>query len=33
MMGEVSEGELLAAFTEQAQALADAGADALLFET
>jgi methionine synthase I (cobalamin-dependent) len=33
MMGEVSEGELLAAYTEQAQALAEGGADALLFET
>jgi methionine synthase I (cobalamin-dependent) len=33
MMGEVSEEELLAAYTEQAQALAEAGADALLFET
>lgn len=33
MMGEVSEEELLAAFTEQAQALADGGADALIFET
>ena len=33
MMGEVSEEELLEAFTEQAQALADGGADALIFET
>lgn len=33
MMGEVSEDELAAAFTEQAQALAEGGADALLFET
>jgi methionine synthase I (cobalamin-dependent) len=33
MMGEVSEDELRAAFTEQAQALAEAGADALIFET
>ena len=33
MMGEVSEEELLAAFTEQAQALAEGGADALIFET
>jgi len=33
MMGEVTEEELFAAFTEQAQALAEAGADALLFET
>ncbi len=33
MMGEVSEKELLAAFTEQAQALAEGGADALIFET
>ena len=33
MMGEVSEDELLAAYTEQAQALAEAGADALIFET
>jgi len=33
MMGEVSEDELLAAFTEQAQALAEGGADALIFET
>jgi len=33
MMGEVSEEELLVTFTEQAQALAEAGADALIFET
>jgi methionine synthase I (cobalamin-dependent) len=33
MMGEVSEDELLTAFTEQSQALAEGGADALLFET
>ena len=33
MMGEVSEEELLATFAEQAQALAEAGADALIFET
>ena len=33
MMGEVSEEELLAAYTEQSQALAEGGADALLFET
>jgi methionine synthase I (cobalamin-dependent) len=33
MMGEVSEAELLEAFTEQAQALAEGGADALIFET
>ena len=33
MMGEVSEEELLAAYTEQAQALAEGGADALIFET
>ena len=33
MMGEVSEDELCAAYAEQAQALADGGADALLFET
>lgn len=33
LMGEVSEDEILAAFSEQAQALAEAGADALLFET
>ena len=33
MTGEVSEQELLDAFTEQAQALADGGADALLVET
>jgi methionine synthase I (cobalamin-dependent) len=33
MMGEVSEEELLAAFTEQAQALAAAGADGLVLET
>jgi len=33
MMGEVSEDELRAAFTEQAEALAEGGADALLFET
>src|SRR5208282_6392800 len=33
MMGEVSEEELLAAFAEQAHALAEGGADALLFET
>lgn len=33
MMGEISEEELLSAFVEQAQALAEAGADALIFET
>jgi 5-methyltetrahydrofolate--homocysteine methyltransferase len=33
MMGEISEVELLAAYTEQAAALAAAGADALIFET
>ncbi len=33
MMGEVSEDELAAAYTEQAQALAEGGADALIFET
>lgn len=33
MMGEVSEDELLAAFTEQARALAEGGADALVIET
>jgi len=33
MMGEVSEEELLAVFSEQARALADGGADALIFET
>jgi methionine synthase I (cobalamin-dependent) len=33
MMGEICEDELLAVFTEQAKALAEAGADALLFET
>jgi methionine synthase I (cobalamin-dependent) len=33
MMGEVSEDELIAAYTEQSQALAEAGADALIFET
>lgn len=33
MMGEVSEEELSAAYTEQAEALAEAGADALIFET
>jgi 5-methyltetrahydrofolate--homocysteine methyltransferase len=33
MMGEVSEDELFEAFTEQSRALADAGADALIFET
>jgi methionine synthase I (cobalamin-dependent) len=33
MMAEVSEDELLEAFTEQAQALAEGGADALIFET
>lgn len=33
MMGEVSEDELMAAYTEQTQALAEAGADALIFET
>jgi methionine synthase I (cobalamin-dependent) len=33
MMGEVNEEELLAAFSEQAQALAEGGADALIFET
>ena len=33
MMEEVSEDELAAAYTEQAQALAEGGADALIFET
>ena len=33
MMGEITEEELLAAFTEQAEALAEGGADALIFET
>ncbi len=33
MMGEVSEEELHDAFTEQSRALAEAGADALIFET
>jgi len=33
MMGEVSEDELLAAFTDQASALAEGGADALVIET
>jgi methionine synthase I (cobalamin-dependent) len=33
MMGEVSEEELLDVFAEQANALAEAGADALIFET
>jgi 5-methyltetrahydrofolate--homocysteine methyltransferase len=33
MTGEVSEDELLAAFTEQSKALAEAGTDALIFET
>ena len=33
MTGEVCEDELLAAFTEQAKSLAEAGADALIFET
>jgi 5-methyltetrahydrofolate--homocysteine methyltransferase len=33
MMGEVTEEDLLSAFTEQAQALAEGGADALIFET
>jgi 5-methyltetrahydrofolate--homocysteine methyltransferase len=33
MMGQVTEEELLSAFTEQAQALAEGGADALIFET
>ena len=33
MMGEVSEEDLRAAYTEQTQALARAGADALIFET
>lgn len=33
VMGEISEDELLATFAEQAQALAEAGADVLLFET
>jgi 5-methyltetrahydrofolate--homocysteine methyltransferase len=33
MMGEVSEDELLETFTEQSRALAEAGADALIFET
>jgi methionine synthase I (cobalamin-dependent) len=33
MMGEVSEEELLATFSEQAQALAEGGADALILET
>ena len=33
MMGEVSEDQLRAAFTEQAEALAEAGADAIVIET
>ena len=33
MMGEVSEEELLATYIEQTKALAEAGADALIFET
>jgi methionine synthase I (cobalamin-dependent) len=33
MMGEIGEAELMAAFTEQAQALAEGGADALILET
>jgi methionine synthase I (cobalamin-dependent) len=33
MMGEITEDELLAAYSEQAQALAEGGADALIFET
>jgi len=33
MMGEVSEDELAAAFADQAQAMADAGADAIVIET
>ncbi len=33
MMGDVSEDELMTAYAEQTQALAEAGADALLFET
>jgi methionine synthase I (cobalamin-dependent) len=33
MMGEISEQDLSAAYTEQAEALAEAGADALIFET
>ncbi|MBZ5672106.1 MAG: homocysteine S-methyltransferase family protein [Acidobacteriia bacterium] len=33
MMGEVSEEELRTAYAEQAEALAEAGADALIFET
>jgi methionine synthase I (cobalamin-dependent) len=33
MIGEVSEEDLHAAYTEQAEALAEAGADALIFET
>ena len=33
MMGEVTEDELLAAFSEQTQALAEGGAEALVFET
>ena len=33
MMGEISEAELHAAYSEQAEALAEAGADALIFET
>lgn len=33
MMAEVSEDELMTAYTEQTQALAEAGADALIFET
>jgi methionine synthase I (cobalamin-dependent) len=33
MMGEVCEDELAAAYSEQAQALAEAGAEALIFET
>jgi 5-methyltetrahydrofolate--homocysteine methyltransferase len=33
MMGETTEAELLAMFREQAEALAEGGADALIFET
>lgn len=33
MMGEISEDDLLQAFTEQAQALAEGGADAIVVET
>ena len=33
MMGQVSEGDLRAAFADQAQAMAEAGADGIVIET